>query len=284
MTYLQAGSQGEHSKKTYVKSVLQILFVWMIIGGIATLAFDAVAKKFMAASMATYLSTNIGFVFFAWAIYRANKKNHKRAFKTLITPRASINYKTITLGFAVYMGLMAVSTFIEYLIEPSAVSFHGSLMASLKFLPIALIVTFIQTTTEELFFRGYVLQGLSQKFKGPVVLSVVSGIIFTLPHLANPEVAKSLLFVPPLYFIMGFLLAIITLKSNSLELAIGAHAANNFFGVFMINFKESALAGTDSILITSRFNVYSSLVLTLGLAFAYYFIVIKVLKVGKENK
>jgi hypothetical protein len=51
----------------------------------------------------------------------------------------------------------------------------------------ALALTAIQTTTKELFFRGYIVQGASVIWANCVFLALASAVVFTLPHLGNPE-------------------------------------------------------------------------------------------------
>lgn len=80
-----------------------------------------------------------------------------------------------------------------------------------------LCLTPLQTATEELLFRGYVMQGLSLLVKRPVAIAVISSVIFTLPHLANPEVARAPLLVPLQYVTIGLLLAAVTLRDGRLE-------------------------------------------------------------------
>ena len=55
------------------------------------------------------------------------------------------------------------------------------------FVLVAAVMVPIQSGYAEAFFRGYILQGLIQLSRNRVVLGVATGIIFALPHLANPE-------------------------------------------------------------------------------------------------
>jgi len=80
----------------------------------------------------------------------------------------------------------------------------------------------ISATAEEMLFRGYLLQGLGLLTRNRVVLALIAGLIFMGAHMADPAIASLFL-----VFEVGFFLAIITLKSNGLELAIGMHIAHN---------------------------------------------------------
>lgn len=281
MEYIEKGKEGKNSWKRYLGSFLFILFMWLIVGSIFYLISEKIGTYFFSESFATYIALNISFIFFLLGIIIAIKAIHKRSFKSLINPKEKINWKRFYIGFIVFFILVCLASLIEYFIEPSAVELYSPLNKLIMFFPLAIIITLIQTSTEELFFRGYLLQGFGQVIKNPLILSIISGIIFTIPHLGNPEVSHSTLLLPLSYFTTGFLLAIITLKSNSLELALGAHAANNFFVAFVQNYKDSALEGTYSIFITSRFEPLYSLVSTIVVAIIFYVILFKYLKLNE---
>ncbi|HEY9295299.1 MAG TPA: CPBP family intramembrane glutamic endopeptidase, partial [Phormidium sp.] len=70
---------------------------------------------------------------------------------------------------------------------------------------------------------------------------LVSSLIFAVLHLGNPEVKSSFFILAIFYFGLSLFLAIITVKDNSLELALGVHAANNLFTVLLVNPTNSAL-------------------------------------------
>jgi hypothetical protein len=49
----------------------------------------------------------------------------------------------------------------QYLFYPDSFSFTTDLATFAPFVPLALVFTAIQTTSEELFYRGYIVQGAS---------------------------------------------------------------------------------------------------------------------------
>ncbi len=248
--------------------------------GAFTVIFEHGFKGNFIKDLIDYICLNLPFVFFLLGIILTIKNIHKRSFKSLITASNKISWKRFFIGFGIYFILTAISSLVEYFIDPSAVNLYSSASNLLKFLPIALILTFIQTSTEELFFRGYIIQGFGNKIKNPITLSLISGILFMIPHLGNPEVSQSIILLPLYYFGVGFLFALITIKSNGLELAIGAHAANNFFGSYVLNFKGSVLEGTYSIFLTSRFSPTYGLVSFVLIGIIFYFIIFKILKLN----
>jgi hypothetical protein len=65
--------------------------------------------------------------------------------------------------------------------------------------------------------------------------------LFALPHLANPEVAGEDLIRIIGYVAIGFGWAWVTLRDRTLELAIGAHAANNISAALLAGYVGSAI-------------------------------------------
>jgi membrane protease YdiL (CAAX protease family) len=136
---------------------------------------------------------------------------------------------------------------------------------------LSLVIFPIQTTAEELFFRGYLVQAGSLINRNWIFLSIWSGVLFALPHILNPEVATNTIVVMLTFFVLGAFLAWISLKDGSLELAIGVHAANNIAASLLVTFPESVLQ-TPAIL-TTHFEPVSSLIATLILCALFYLVV-----------
>jgi len=93
----------------------------------------------------------------------------------------------------------------------------------------------------------------------------VSSLIFTAPHMLNPEVHQyGVLLMAANYFAIGMLLATATLRDGRLELAVGVHAVNNVLLALVANYEGSALA-TESIFTAIELDpVYSLVTLVIG--------------------
>ena len=143
----------------------------------------------------------------------------------------------------------------QYLFYPDTFSFNSDLAAFARFVPIALVFTAIQTTTEELFYRGYIVQGASMISTNRVFLAIVAAVVFTLPHLLNPEVsAGGWLTVFSNYFLVpGLLWTVVSLIDGTTELAIGVHFANNIVGFLLFNIAGSAVT-TPALFTVSEFH------------------------------
>jgi hypothetical protein len=115
------------------------------------------------------------------------------------------------------------------------------------FLILALLLIPLQTSFEEYFFRGYLLQGIGVISKSRFFPLVITSITFGLMHIANPEVGKLGPIIMVYYIGTGFFLGIVTLMDEGLELALGFHAANNLIGALLVTADWTAFQ-THSIL------------------------------------
>ena len=177
---------------------------------------------------------------------------HRRRLLTLVTPQPRIDWRRILTGAAVWALFAALSSALEALLYPGRYRWTFNPELYFVYALLALALTPLQTTTEELIFRGYLMQALGRIARRPAVIVVASALVFTLPHAANPEVAQAPWLVLPQYFIIGALLGAVTLKDGRLELALGIHAANNLFTGLICNVELSVLA-TEA-LFTARFD------------------------------
>ena len=167
---------------------------------------------------------------------------HKRPLKSLITPYQDIRWSRVGFGFGVWFLLIAGLEMLSYFISPETYQFQLEWKTWLPLVAIALLIMPMQTSFEDLLFRGYLMQGLGLAFNSRGLALVLTSVAFGAMHLANPEIQEfGLWLMMPYYIGMGFFLGILTLMDDTLELALGIHAANNIFGAAFVTFTGSAL-------------------------------------------
>ena len=91
------------------------------------------------------------------------------------------------------------------------------------------------------------MQGFGGLFNSRLLALLFTSIIFGLLHLTNPEVGALGYLIMVQYLAYGFILGIMTLMDECLELAIGFHAANNLFIVLLLTSSWTVFE-TESIL------------------------------------
>ncbi|MEO1431080.1 MAG: CPBP family intramembrane glutamic endopeptidase [Cyanobacteria bacterium J06633_8] len=256
-TYLDAARQGKNSWWRYLLGTIIILFFWLLLGGIVSglLIFSILANQGLSQaelvkqvetflrtpSLEVYLIINIQFLFFMLGIFLSVRWLHQRRFLTLVGADAKIQWQRFLQGFGVWLLIQFVIFAIGYILQPNNLEFAFKPVEWLILLACAVVLTPIQTSAEELFFRGYILQGFGLITKQPLLLMIINGFLFMLPHLGNPEIQRGLLWMALYYFAFGVFCSLLTLKDNRLELALGVHAANNLFIILFVSTKDSAV-------------------------------------------
>jgi membrane protease YdiL (CAAX protease family) len=147
----------------------------------------------------------------------------------------------VALGFWVWVALIGGPVIVGIVLSPEAYSFSPTWETFLPFLLVGLLLLPMQTTAEELLFRGWIIQWAAQASGNIWWLSTLSGTLFSLPHLLNPEAAGDTLGAFFGYFTVGFALAWVTVRDRSLEIAIGAHMSNNLFAALVVGYEGGVL-------------------------------------------
>jgi uncharacterized protein len=269
-TYVDAARQGKNQWWRYLLGVVVVLVAFLIVGTAASVgvafALTGQPDHTVLGPFGLFLFNMAGFPFFLAGTLLAVALIHRRHPRTLITGRSRIDWRRIGQGF--------VAWFIP-LLYPDTFSFTTDLATFALFVPLALVFTAIQTTSEELFYRGYIVQGASRIWSNRVFLALISGVIFTIPHLLNPEVrAGGWLTIFSNYFLgTGLVWAVVSLIDGTTELAIGAHFANNIVGFLTFNGPESAVS-TPALFTLSAFHatfvaLANLVIVPLFLAIAY---------------
>lgn len=296
LSYLDQAKQGNGSVWRYISGTLTILFIWLLIGSVAT-AFllvgfgifrgvplldlaQLVLDPSLLGYIPYYLVLNVGFIFFLLGIWLAVRLIHGRPMRSLVTGSKTINWRRVGVGFLVWALLLGVGTFVEYLVSPETFTVTFNARIFIPFALLAILITPLQTTAEELFFRGYLVQAGSLISRNWLFLSIWSGVLFALPHFTNPEVAENTFVVLLTFFVLGAFLAWISLKDGSIELAIGIHAANNLMAGLLVTFPESVLP-TPAILTTTHFDPIFSFIAELIVCTLFYLIVFVGQRKGK---
>jgi len=188
------------------------------------------------------------------AFYFIFKPMHKREFRTLTTPKSRINWSKIFFAFFLWLALILGFELISYFLNPGNYTFHFQWNTFIALLLLSIFILPIQTSAEELIFRGYMLQGLGMLTGSRLIPLIITSILFGIIHSMNPEVKEFGFATMQFYYISaGLLLGILTVMDDSLELALGVHAATNFAGAVFVGY-DGAVIQTESLMKTSEVN------------------------------
>ncbi|MBD2214256.1 CPBP family intramembrane metalloprotease [Nostoc linckia FACHB-104] len=265
-TYVDAAGWGKYRGWRYPLGLMIILFAWLVVGSGASVlvafALGGQADPSVLGPVEYYLFVMASFLFFLAGVLIAVSLVHRRHPRTLVTARERIDWHRVGHGFvAWFVPYCLIGGLGQYLFYPNTFSFNSDLLTFALFVPIALVLTAIQTTTEELFFRGYIVQGASLVWSNRVFLALVPAVIFTLPHLLNPEVSVGgwLTIFSNYFLVPGLVWTVVSLIDGTTELAIGVHFANNISGAILFDITGSALPSPALFTISKYHATYGAL-------------------------
>ena len=180
-------------------------------------------------------------------MFISSKVLHKQSITRLTTVREKIDWKRFWFIFILWGVVSSSFVLIDYYMTPEDYELNFKLEPFLILAAIAILLIPLQTSFEEYFFRGYLMQGLGVLFKNKWLPLLITSVGFGLMHIANPEVDKLGPVIMVYYIGTGLFLGIITLMDDGLELALGFHAANNLFTALLVTADWTAFQ-TDSVL------------------------------------
>ncbi|TIQ28853.1 MAG: CPBP family intramembrane metalloprotease [Mesorhizobium sp.] len=141
-------------------------------------------------------------------------------------------------------GLIAVlitSLFSEvllYFLQPEiargSMAFSSWLLSLVAIVPLA----FLQTSSEEALFRGYLLRGLASRFGSPLIWAVLPGLLFTALHWSPASTLAINACVLVSIAAFALLLTLLVYVTGNLGAAFGAHLGNNLTGFLLISHQQ----------------------------------------------
>ncbi len=180
-----------------------------------------------------FLLMLITFVFAFFVIIWLLPIIHKRATMSFISTRNKFDFKRFLTGLGIWFVLGIILTFLLLDSEKYIYSFQADKFFTLAVIAILLIP--IQTAVEEIFFRGFLMQGVYRLTNHKWITLIIITILFAVAHVFNPEFKNGFLTIIPAYLIFSFVMGYIALADNGLEIPIGIHTGNNLFVALVLS-------------------------------------------------
>ncbi len=263
MKFIQQAYKGNNEWWAYFVTIIILFFGWQFIGVIPLIGtafyYADDMSEFMTSANENFATLGIDSNLYLFLIiitflggllslFFGIRKVHNRKVVTLITSREKVDWSRVFYAFSVWaiIGILMIS--IGYYMAPEdyvwnfkPIPFFILVVISMLFLP-------VQTSMEELLFRGYLMQGFGTWFKNSFVALILTSVIFGLLHGLNPEVEK-LGWISMVYYIgTGLVLGIFTLMDEGTELSLGFHAANNIVAAVFVTTNWTVFQ-TDALLV-----------------------------------
>jgi membrane protease YdiL (CAAX protease family) len=225
--FLENASLGKNEWWRYILTIL----VMIIFAGLFTVIFGKlvmpivksnIEKTPFSETLVTLMSLGGTFAALLLGLWLMVNRLHKRPFTTLIHDKSEFSWKLWCLGFFAWSPIIIVLSFLfQYIDFERFLSLNISISQMLILLLVGLITIGIQSTAEEIIFRGYALQGISLKMKSIWLLVIINSLIFALLHLGwgFQSLIES--------FVFGIVFTYIVLDTKRIEFVAGAHTVNN---------------------------------------------------------
>jgi uncharacterized protein len=216
----------------------------------------------------------IPFIILLLFLLFAVRKLHNRPILSLFTSRPEIDIKRIVFAFFTWSVFLFISLFLA-MQTGADLKWNFNPNTFIMLVGISFFIIPLQTTFEELFFRGYLIQSFGRRFKAPVFPILISGVIFGLLHYSNPEVEVLGIGILGYYILTGLFTSLMAVMDEGVELGIGFHAANNIFGCLIVT-NQWQVFQTDALWIDmSKPKIGIDLVITLFVLFPLMLFVYK---------
>jgi len=168
-------------------------------------------------------------------------------------------WKLLLKGLGLWFLVLFLFSLPDLIWNTSSYTVTFDLKSFLILLVLCILVFPLQASFEEIFFRGYLMQGVGLLSKKPWIPLLITSLVFGLVHVFNGTDFNMDVSIVISTFIIGIMLGIIALGDNGIEAAMGVHIANNLYVSLIYNSTDSGLAGLPSLITSQVSNPYAGI-------------------------
>ncbi len=189
-----------------------------------------------------FLLNVVPFLMGLLAIILLIKPLHNRKFGTVVNGGNKFRWGRMLFAALVWAAISALYMIYALRNDPGNFRINNTSNSLIILAVLAITLIPFQAAFEEILFRGYLMQGFAFWARNRWVPILFTSVLFGLMHGLNPEVQRyGFLTMMPQYIFFGLVFAVVTMFDDGIELAIGAHAANNIFLSILITHDDMAL-------------------------------------------
>jgi len=278
---------GKKGKNSWFKYLITIFLFFGSIVAIFPFIFTIIDSYFMFFEnmmLFTLLSFSISSSISMIIFYLCVKLIHKKDLISLVNVSKGkgiagksiswikrIRWNRFLKGALLWSIFIVITLILSYIFNPDSFIINFNIEHIAIMILLFIIAIPIQVTLVELFFRGYLLQGISLKIKSPIFIILISTLIFSLRYFTGGDNLIFSIQNVSIAFIIGIIFCVFTLVDNGIELAIGAHLANTFFA-FMIAPSEASEGNFNPIIQTVNIDPVIDNILTIITLLIFAFI------------
>ena len=265
MNYIKQALKGANDFWRYVIGLLLVFFGWQFLGMLPLIAvafsYSDSIQTFQEGANDNFMNLGIdknlfllvmlfSFIMGLVALFFVVKKIHHRSITSLITARKKIDWKRVLFSFSLWFVISVLLLVFSYYANPNDFHWNFKPIPFLVLVIISFLLMPLQTSFEELLFRGYLIQGIGVLTRTAWIPLIITSVIFGLLHGANPEVDKLGNWIFVYYIGTGLFLGLLTILDNGTELALGFHAANNIVAAIFVT-QSWVVFQTDALFIST---------------------------------
>ena len=166
--------------------------------------------------------------------------------KRMLGEDGRLDWKGFAIGFSVMLSVQLAMNFISMALNPQDFKYTLDVQGWLLDWVLALVLVVAAAFLEELLTRAYIAHFVADYMEtrplNMLYYCLASAVVFAIAHFSNPEVAgKGAFYAMAFYFMMGFVLMLITLRTRSIGAALGIHIANNLVNAWFFTYDNAAV-------------------------------------------
>ena len=209
--------------------------------GLDSAALDGLTNGIRASSPAGVMVFMMTFWGLWIGLWVATRLMHRRPFRTLFHPEKRGAWADFGKGVLLILAFHAIGMTAYILTDgPPARSDLPLNIWAVWLVPMVLAIM-IQATSEELLFRGYILQHFAQWSRNPIIWAVVPGLVFTAIHYDESIPSGVMLHILFHIFLFSIIAAAAVWRTGNLWMAAGIHVANNIFAIGVVSMEGYGL-------------------------------------------
>jgi membrane protease YdiL (CAAX protease family) len=164
---------------------------------------------------------------------------HGEPLSALIGTSRRVSHHEFLKGLAAVLITSLLSEVLLYWLQPEIARGAISLPSWLLFLVPIVLLAFLQTSSEEALFRGYLLRGLASRFGSPLIWVLLPVLLFTALHWSSASSLAINACVLVSIATFALVLTLLVYATGNLGAAFGAHLGNNLTGFLLISHQAS---------------------------------------------
>lgn len=166
--------------------------------------------------------------------------------KRMLGEDGKLDWRGFAVGFSVMLGVQLAMNFIAMAVNPQDFKYTLDAQGWILDWTLALVLVVAAAFLEELLTRAYMAHFVNDDMEtrplNMLYYCLASAVVFAIAHFSNPEVAgPGAFYAMAFYFMMGFVLMLVTLRTRSMGAALGIHIANNLVNAWFFTYDNAAV-------------------------------------------